>query len=322
MKQIKAFTVATIFTFTSAVGFGAGTEVGVVVRQSPTPTPVPKSQANITDSSKNTQKDNKSGQMLNTVIGALNFGIAASYVPPCASGDGGSCAMAALFFLMGAQNMAQAGAQGKTGGQAGGTVGATDIGLGGSGYDPNAVNQLGNDPEIKAGTAFAGTVAAGKGGFTYDPKTNTVTTPKGTKIKGSDLSSASAMEAAGIPKSAIDMMSSKEAELLAKAQKKIDKLGLNTNVVGGEESSSGGGGGITAGSGGMDQPGYGLPGAGAGAGSGIDRDPAQVAGMQKNYNGEPIGVSADSIFKMMTRRYKVKESQSTFLDESDVLVQK
>ena len=44
--------------------------------------------------------------------------------------------------------------------------------------------------------------------------------------------------------------------------------------------------------------------------------------MQKNYNGEAIGVAGDSIFGMMTRRYKVKESQRSFYDESELMVHK
>ena len=55
---------------------------------------------------------------------------------------------------------------------------------------------------------------------------------------------------------------------------------------------------------------------------GVVRDPSSLAGMQKNYNGEPIGVAADSIFLMMNRRYKVKESQESFFNESDLLLQK
>jgi len=265
------------------------------------------------------------GQALNMVTGAVNFGVGAYYATKCPT-DGGSCAMSALFFLMGAQNMMQAAAQGKSGGQAAGAVYATDIGLGGSGYDPSIAEKIKQDPELKAGTDFAASVAQGKGGFTYDPKTNTVTTAKGTKIKGSDLGNSSALAAAGVPKAAIDLMNASQADALAKAKEKIDKLGLNklnTNVVAGEESSGGGGSGGSGSSGaGGDAAGYAGARAGAGSGLGIDRDPAQIAGMQKNYNGEPIGVSGDSIFKMMTRRYKVKESQSTFLDESDVLMQK
>jgi len=317
MNKIKAYTVATIFTFTSVSVFGAATE-------SSTSTEAKKSTGpSITDSSKSTQKDNKMGQLMNIAMGALNYKIASSHVPGCSSGNGGDCAMAALHFLMGTQNLMQAKAQGKSGGQAGGAVYATDTGLGSSGYDPNAVDKLNADPEFKGANDMASRVAAGKGGFTYDPKTNSVTTPKGTTIKGSDLASESSLAAAGVPKAAIDMFSSSQAELLAKAAKKVSKLALNTNVVGGEESSSGGSGGdgsLSAGADSDSQLAYGA--AGNRAGLGIDRDPAQVAGMQKNYNGEPIGVSGDSIFKMMTRRYKVKESQRIFLDESDLFTQK
>ena len=35
--------------------------------------------------------------------------------------------------------------------------------------------------------------------------------------------------------------------------------------------------------------------------------------MTKNFNGEPIGVSADSLFDMMNRRYSLKANQETFI---------
>jgi hypothetical protein len=318
MKQIKASIVASVFVFTST-SFGAATETG-----SNSAVSTPKASGpSITDSSSGAAKDNKMGQIMNTAIGGMNLAMGAHCASTCP--HGGCCPMAPLFFLMGMQNMMQAGDQGKSAGQASGTVYATDIGLDSSGYDPNAVNRLNNDPEIKAGKDFAAAVAQGKAGFTYDPKTNTVTTAKGTKINGSDLNSSSALAAAGVPKAAIDMMGSMENDVVSKASKKVDKLGLKTNVASGEESNSGGGGSggdsVNSGSGGAGANAYGAM-AGRGSALGIDRDPAQVAGMQKNYNGEPIGVAGDSIFRMMTRRYKVKESQSTFLDESDTLMQK
>ena len=43
------------------------------------------------------------------------------------------------------------------------------------------------------------------------------------------------------------------------------------------------------------------------------REPASVAGMVKNYNGEMIGVSGDNIFDMMTRRYREKDGKDNFL---------
>lgn len=42
------------------------------------------------------------------------------------------------------------------------------------------------------------------------------------------------------------------------------------------------------------------------------RIPAQVTGLSKNFNGDPIGVAGDSLFGMMSRRYKLKSNQKTF----------
>ena len=42
------------------------------------------------------------------------------------------------------------------------------------------------------------------------------------------------------------------------------------------------------------------------------RKPAQVTGLTKNFNGDPIGVSGDDIFGMMKRRYILKSNQKTF----------
>lgn len=44
----------------------------------------------------------------------------------------------------------------------------------------------------------------------------------------------------------------------------------------------------------------------------VARKPAQVSGLTKNFNGDPIGVSGDSIFGMMSRRYKLKSNQKSF----------
>lgn len=42
-----------------------------------------------------------------------------------------------------------------------------------------------------------------------------------------------------------------------------------------------------------------------------DRDPASVAGLSKNFNGESIGVAADDIFKIVSRRYQQKVKDKT-----------
>ena len=48
---------------------------------------------------------------------------------------------------------------------------------------------------------------------------------------------------------------------------------------------------------------------------GLARAPASslVAGLTSKYNGENIGVAADDIFMMVTRRYQLKNQQDSFI---------
>ncbi|MBC7370671.1 MAG: hypothetical protein H7326_03845 [Bdellovibrionaceae bacterium] len=276
--------------------------------------------SSVRDSSAQAQKDNKKADSTNMIVGALNMGISATYVPGCVS-HGKGCVPMAMFMLMGIMNMKQSKANGGAAVEAGGTLGMTDIGMGSTaGYDPTALAAMMRDQEIADGLRFGSSVtnADPATGMSYDPKTNTVTTADGKKYKGSDMTSAASMAAAGLSKSLIDQATEAQKKLEEKANKKMDKYGLN-KTVNGEEGGGGGGGGGGSGHGTATAE-YQLP-VERGAKLGIDRDPAQVAGMQKDFNGEPIGVSGDSIFRMMTRRYKVKESQSSFLDDS-ALIQK
>jgi hypothetical protein len=325
MKNVIHFIVAGIFLFASSA------QAEETAAFAPAPTLVPmksptsaaptdttfKKSAGITDSADKTKDSNKKGQMLNQLVGIANLGMAANCFAQCGGSGGGCCPAAPIFLLMGLQNMAQSGAQGKTAGQAAGTVGQTDIGT--TGYDPS----LAADPDLKKGTDFVTSVTNVKAkdkGFSYDPATGTVTSASGKTLSGKDVSSAAAMAAAGVSKGVIDTVSQMNEKALASAMKKVESK-LGKIAVNGEEMGAGGGGGDSSSSRGSAtaDPAYG---AGRGAGLGIDRDPAQVAGMQKNYNGEPIGVSGDSIFKMMTRRYKTKESQNNFLEDAELLMQK
>jgi hypothetical protein len=153
----------------------------------------------------------------------------------------------------------------------------------------------------------------------YNPKTGTITAA-GKTYKTSDFSSAASMAAAGLPQGAIDGAMAYADKEGKKVAEKV-RLGALTASNGyADGGSAGGGGGGPAFPSATDA--YGA-GAGAGAGhSGAAREPTNLAGMQKNYNGEPIGVSADSIFNMMTRRYKVKDSQESFYSDTDLALKK
>ncbi|MNL00693.1 hypothetical protein D3C87_1211340 [compost metagenome] len=155
----------------------------------------------------------------------------------------------------------------------------------------------------------------------YNPKKGTITAG-GKTYKTSDFASKASMAAAGLPSGAIDgamAFADKEGKKIAEKVKLGALTAANGYVEGG--SSAGGGGGGPAFPSGADAYGSGA-GTGGMGGSGATREPTNLAGMQKNYNGEPIGVSADSIFNMMTRRYKVKDSQESFYSDTDLSLKK
>jgi hypothetical protein len=149
-------------------------------------------------------------------------------------------------------------------------------------------------------------------GWNVDPTTGTATNTKtGQTIKASDLTSASTMAAAGYSPSDIktfgDIMNqAKDAGKKLAAARGADAAGdLFDGSVGGGKSSSA----SASGSGG----GSVLNAVAARQGMGIDRNPAQVAGMSKSYNGEQIGVAQDSLFNMIDRRYQLHDQNGHFI---------
>ncbi|MFP5520531.1 MAG: hypothetical protein ACLGGX_11550 [Bdellovibrionia bacterium] len=144
-----------------------------------------------------------------------------------------------------------------------------------------------------------------------DIKNETITTKDGKTYKFSDFASPAAMAAAGFSSgdiaAAMGFAKKKEAEIVKKfasSELGLEGGGAGAGRLGAASGSDGSAGGI-----GFTAPNYGnLP---------ADyREPANMAGLQKDYNGEPIGVSADSLFLMMKRRYDVKKKQDAFFDET------
>jgi hypothetical protein len=143
-------------------------------------------------------------------------------------------------------------------------------------------------------------------GWKIDSKGKSVTTPDGTVVPASALNSASGMAAAGA--SASDILAFQNA--MKKVEEKAAKL--NKSAVDGsmfDDAGGGGGGGSKSASAATPY----LPPIPSGPKLGINRDPAQVAGMKKDYNGSPIGVAGDSLFDMVDRRYKLHQENGSFL---------
>lgn len=270
----------------------------------------------VKDSADQSAKSNSSGQIMSVLTAGLMFTQAYPHYGACSSGKASSCVKAAILTGMGLMSLKQAKEHGSAAASAGLTSGLTD---GSGAYDYGAAygSDTAKNPDIKAANdAFnkiknTGMVNTSKG---------TITTPDGKKYKDTDFASEKSMAAAGIPSGAIKGALANAAALGEKAAAKTEKI-VGKSEGTSEDSFGGGGGGSTTVVTVDDEAGMG-GGAGKGLGSGLKRDPAQLAGMQKNYNGEPIGVAADSIFLMMNRRYQFKQSQDSFLTEMDLRLQK
>ncbi len=147
-------------------------------------------------------------------------------------------------------------------------------------------------------------------GYTINEATGEVTDPKGKRYSSETFSSNSSIAAAGFSSSDIQSINlakaqtSREIAAKAKAADGTDLFGSEIGASGKAASAGSADGGLGVGGG--------IPVVGS-KGLGIDRDPAQVAGMSKNLGGEPIGVSADSLFDMMERRYNLLEKNGSFL---------
>ncbi|MNJ91198.1 hypothetical protein D3C87_88450 [compost metagenome] len=283
-----------------------------------------KNGGSVNDSANKSSSGNGTAQITSLITGGMMFTKSYQHFSRCGPpGTQSECVLGAMFAGLGALSMMQASENGSAKNSANMTAGLSD-GLGNT--DPYATGNY--DPEISNSGVFKSAESSMnklKDKGLFDPKTNVIKGPDGKTYKVDDFTSSDKMAQAGIPQGAIDSVMDYAAYASKKAEGEAGKvkLGALTEANGYAEGGGGGGSGDASGSGGYsDDSQFGST-ARSGSGlSALNRDPAQVAGMQKNYNGEPIGVAADSIFLMMNRRYKVKEGQDSFYSEMDMRVQK
>ncbi|MFN8846362.1 MAG: hypothetical protein ACK5V3_00425 [Bdellovibrionales bacterium] len=172
-----------------------------------------------------------------------------------------------------------------------------------NGSMPNPYAAVVNDNETEAALQKAKQLAKNHG-IQIDPNSGIVRTSDGKVIDTSDPSSMSA----ALGGEEFGKLMAEVKGLEDAALKKVEQVKATAADYG-----VGGGASISIGEAGYDdETGVGVAGA-AGLGTGKNaRKPAQVSGLTKNFNGDPIGVAGDSIFMMMSRRYKLKSNQKTF----------
>jgi hypothetical protein len=313
---------------------------------------------NMQQSANTAKSSNGSAGTLTKVIGVANMGLGAwnmkAFAASCA-GAGATCQYPLLFqgilhFAMGAMSFKQSSQHG------GSSYGANLTGIDTSAWnnpfgdpnnpnnpninpngDPNSENPLtAKDPSKDKDLAAHVNLAAfddiktkltttGINGVKLDPKSMKIFDKNtGKTYDISKLTDAKSMEDAGFSKGdiAAAMDASSKAEKAA-----MKKLGLDSPVGIGAATaengySDGGVGGLLSGKAGSmsgdSMAGYNSRGL-ASSGGPIKAPSNQVAGLTKNFNGERIGVSAENIFNMMTRRYKTKEKQNSFFDPSELV---
>lgn len=246
------------------------------------------------------ESQNNSGQGMSMIMGA---GLTAMGASQLASQNYGT---AAMLFAMAALSFIQGGEHGGAAGSASGTAADT------SGSSDTLKASTGGS--IKNVGKAVDALKKGVGGVKADLAKGTISV-NGKEYPASTFSSPASMSAAGFNPDDI----AKAMDIAAKVEKGVTSKMGGVAANGFSEGGGGGGSGVTY----VDEEagaGAGHAAAGAGAGDLGDRGPAQVAGMSKDFNGEPIGVAADSIFAMMNRRYILKEKQNAFINETDLLL--
>ncbi len=336
-KQIIVYTVSLMLTFPHMVLAGSGASTVQINQASQETSPQQRGAtsdagASSVNSAAGKSKDrNVVAGLVSGTVGLAMLGLGAYFMVMAAScvdpAGGAACkppliAQGAMFLGMGAMAVNQSATNLTTAKASGGTANQTSSASSAPSWG-SGVENLGSDllanPDARAvldvDKAKEGLAAAKKLGF--DGKRPVKI--NGKEFKASDFSSAESMLAAGLPKDLVGKVMAAVAKLEKDATK---KLAARMPVGGFAEDSGGGAASASiAGAKGFD--------ANTGASIGgaprpLARDPASVniAGLTKNFNGEAIGVAADSIFSMMTRRYKLKEKQNSFIEEVPVNLHK
>ncbi len=270
------------------------------------------------------------GNMAASGMGMAYMATSMSCEGQCSASGGGCCSQWPMWAMFGVQALTSAAQFVQSQQEAQGAEQASNgakfkfAGLTGSGAanDPDFANTVLNPVlnGVKVDKNKINSMLAklnskeGYKGYKYDPKTGGLLGPDGKLIGGG---STGADGGGGLSKDTI----AKAAAIANAIKAGVDKYAAKKGLMSEEGEAAGGGGGKSANfnSAGLnDNFGAGL---GKDKGLGLENS-RSVAGMSKDYFGEPIGVANDELFEMMKRRYQLKERQNSFFDEFEAGLQK
>jgi len=323
-KQIKVYSIAIIFTASQRVWAESAASTVQVSKQAQK-TPIERGMApqaqSLNGSATQSKGKNSSASTIATVVGAGLMVTGGIWATAAASGGPTTAwkyTVAAALFAMGTIAFQQASNNKKSAQGSADTSAKTASGMSWGNLGENMGGDPLADPAIRAMIDVDKVKASMEQAKKMGIDGKSPVKINGKDYKPSDFSSAESMAAAGLPKDLISSAMGTAAKLEKEAMK---RLGEKTQVAAGYEE----GGGVAAQAVTASQYNSSGDDASSVLGHGrVARDPASVsvAGLTKNFNGDPIGVSADSIFQMMTRRYKLKERQNSFIDGATVNLQK
>lgn len=260
----------------------------------------------VRDSAKDSSGTSGLTAAISVVTGGVMMGLGAMNAAKCPKSPA-ACAQAAMYFMMGAQALAQAAASKGQSNAAGATMGQVDWNSGGAGsggvnYDAY-LKDAGLDSKKLDAIQKSLTSEKGLNSFKLSKDGKTLTTPDGKTLPTSIGSTAASLAKAGFDKSAI----AAAMNAAAKAEKGVvEKIGAHTPAAGFSETAGAGTTSSASPSDSISGAGYGM--GGINAANNPLRDPAasSVAGLTTDFNGEKIGVAQDQIFQMISRRYDHK----------------
>jgi hypothetical protein len=174
--------------------------------------------------------------------------------------------------------------------------------------DKAAEEIMRNNPDIKEAQKHLDKVKD-KTGMTVDLVKGTITKSDGTVV---DLnkSSPSASADLGLTPEQMGQLSAMVGEAFKEAEKKVGSAGLDK--LEGDTIVSGSGSTATVSTDFVESS-MDFGRAAAPREAKINRDPAQIAGLSKKYNGDLIGVAEENIFTLINRRYEVKAKTDHFI---------